>query len=93
MTRLDDALAVTLTCAALRELIADAVADALQQAPSDERPELVGGPELARLLGVSRATVHRLRCKGMPSVRILDTFRFRVADCLAWLQSTSERGT
>jgi len=88
-------LAVTLTTTELAELVRAAVAEALAEHATGDaaRPELVGGVELARLLGVSRATVHRLRCRGMPAVRILDTYRFRVAECLAWLQSSDERGT
>src|SRR5690606_36864920 len=79
---------VLLTESRLRALVGEAVADALGEREGDSpRTELVSGSELAVLLGVSRTSVHRLRVRGMPAVPILDTYRFRPAECLAWLQS------
>lgn len=81
---------VTLTAADLRALVVDAVADVLAElaAPSGA-PELVDAPTLARRLSVSRSTVHRMRTAGMPAIRMGETFRFRVADCIAWLEARS----
>lgn len=84
----DDSLLVTLTAGQLRALIEDALAGGLMEREGDApRTELLSGSELAALLGISRTSVHRLRVRGMPCVPILDTFRFRPAECLAWLQS------
>lgn len=80
---------VTLTAADLRALVADAVADVLAELAPSGAPELVDAPTLARRLSVSRSTVHRMRTAGMPAIRMGETFRFRVADCIAWLEARS----
>lgn len=73
----------------LRNLIVQAVLDAVgeHKGGAGASPELVTGAELARLLSVSRTTVHRLRLEGMPAVRMGDTFRYHLGDCLAWLKA------
>lgn len=72
----------------LRKLLCEALSEALagQAAVGPPPPELVKGAELARLLSVSRTTVHRLRQEGMPAIRMGETFRYHLGDCLEWLR-------
>jgi hypothetical protein len=79
--------------AELRELIASAVAEALSEhhhaaAPA---PDLVPGADMARRIGVSRTTMHRLRVAGCPAVRVGDTWRYAPADVVAWLRARGQR--
>jgi hypothetical protein len=80
-----------------RERILAAVAallDAVLPAPVDTAPEpappapspqpLVDKRELARVLGVSVATIDRLDREGQPHVRVGDVKRYCVADVVAW---------
>lgn len=81
---------VVVTPAELRELISEAVSEAVAElAPADTPPVLVDGVTLARMLSVSRTTVHRLRVAGMPAVKLGDTWRFRPEECLRWLEGRS----
>lgn len=82
------ALVVTLTTDALRELVAGAVADALEahDAAKQPAPDLVCVKEMARRLDVSRTTMHRLRLEGCPAVAIGDTFKYEPPAVLAWLR-------
>lgn len=50
-------------------------------------PELVAGPEMARRIGVSRTTLHRLRAQGMPAIRVCDVYRYKPAAVIAWLEA------
>lgn len=72
----------------LRELLSEALSEALERHASvgPPPPELVKGEELARLLSVSRTTVHRLRQEGMPAIRMGETFRYHLGDCVEWLR-------
>ena len=85
----DDRLAVTLTVAELDARIRDAVIGALAEFRAGEpaQPDLVSGPEMARRIGVSRTTLHRLRLDGCPAIRVSDTYRYRPEDVLAWLET------
>lgn len=84
---------VTLTRGQLRELVADAVTDALaDHAPAEPAPVLVDRAGLARALSVSLSSVDRLLREGCPMIRIGDAPRFCVADVVAWLQARQAGG-
>jgi hypothetical protein len=87
----DEALLVTLRVADLRQLVQDAVIDALAEfrAGAAPQPELLSGAAMAARLGVSRTTMHRLRLDGCPAVRVGDVYRYRPAIVMAWLESRS----
>ncbi|MFZ1863740.1 MAG: helix-turn-helix domain-containing protein [Polyangiales bacterium] len=83
-----DALIVT-TKADLREIIRDALADAL----SDQRTpaaELMSAEELGKRIGVHARTVRNWVLHGCPHVRAGRKLRFREPDVLQWLE---ERGS
>ena len=83
---------VLLTAEQVSQLAHDAAAAALAEFAADQgpAPELVDGVTMGRLISVSRATLHRLRVSGMPAIAVGDTFRYRPAVVIAWLE---ERGT
>jgi hypothetical protein len=83
---------VVLTAEQVAQLAHDAAAEALAEFAADRAPapELVDGPTMGRLISVSRATLHRLRVAGMPAIAVGDTFRYRPAAVIAWLE---QRGT
>lgn len=54
-------------------------------------PALVDRRGLARELGVSVATVDRLRAEGAPELRVGDAPRFRVGDVVDWLRGRGTR--
>lgn len=80
---------VVLSGERLRALVRAAVVEALEgrAEPRAPQPELVDGRTLMRLLSVSRATLHRMRVAGMPALPVGDTFRYRPAAVLEWLES------
>jgi len=83
-----DALIVT-TKADLREIIRDALADAL----SDQRTpaaELMSAEELGKRIGVHARTVRNWVLHGCPHVRAGRKLRFREPDVFQWLE---ERGS
>ncbi|MFZ5895338.1 MAG: helix-turn-helix domain-containing protein [Myxococcota bacterium] len=49
--------------------------------------EFVPATEVARRCSVSRMTVHRWRVAGCPAVRVGDTWRYRFADVVRWLEA------
>ncbi len=54
----------------------------------DDEPPLLSVREVARLLGLSTATVYALCAEGaLPTVRILNTIRFRSADVRSFIMS------
>ncbi len=55
-------------------------------AAQSEAPSLLDQNALARELGVSARTVYTLRQQGLPVVWLLDSPRFDLAACLAWLR-------
>ena len=83
-----DALIVT-TKAALREIIRDALADALrgQETPA---PELTSAEDIGKRIGVHARTVRNWVLHGCPHVRAGRKLRFREPDVLQWLE---ERGS
>ena len=73
----------------LREIIRDAVADAL----SDQKTpiaELMSAQELGKRIGVHARTVRNWVLRGCPHVRAGRKLRFREPDVLQWLE---ERGS
>ena len=83
-----DALIVT-TKADLREIIRDALADAL----SDQRTpatELMSAEGIGKRIGVHARTVRNWVLHGCPHVRAGRKLRFREPDVLQWLE---ERGS
>ena len=80
---------IVTTRSALREIIRDALADALrgQEKPA---PELMSAEELAKRIGVHARTVRNWVLHGCPHVRAGRKLRFREPDVLQWLE---ERGS
>ena len=73
----------------LREIIRDAVSDAL----SDQKTpvaELMSAQELGKRIGVHARTVRNWVLRGCPHVRAGRKLRFREPDVLQWLE---ERGS
>jgi hypothetical protein len=79
---------VVLTAEQVTQLAYQAAAAALAEFTADQgpAPELVDGVTMGRLIAVSRATLHRLRVAGMPAIAVGDTFRYRPAVVIAWLE-------
>jgi excisionase family DNA binding protein len=80
---------IVTTKADLREIIRDALADAL----SDQRTpvaELMSAEELGKRIGVHARTVRNWVLHGCPHVRAGRKLRFREPDVLRWLE---ERGS
>lgn len=85
-----DRLVVVLTISQFRLLIQEAVESVLDdQRASPTEPALLSGSELAARLGISRASVHRLRLEGCPAIKICDSFKFEIAAVLGWLRARS----
>lgn len=82
-----------LTAEQVAQLAYDAAAAALAEFAADRSPtpELVDGVAMARLISVSRATLHRLRVAGMPAVPVGETFRYRPAAVIAWLEHRGDK--
>jgi len=80
---------IVTTRSALREIIRDALADALrgQEKPA---PELLSADALGKRIGVHARTVRNWVLHGCPHVRAGRKLRFREPDVLQWLE---ERGS
>ena len=80
---------IVTTRSALREIIRDALADALrgQEKPA---PELMSADALGKRIGVHARTVRNWVLHGCPHVRAGRKLRFREPDVLQWL---AERGS
>ena len=80
---------IVTTRSALREIIRDALADALrgQEKPP---PELMSADALGKRIGVHARTVRNWVLHGCPHVRAGRKLRFREPDVLQWLE---ERGS
>jgi hypothetical protein len=72
----------------IRTAIADVLAEHSAERPTV--PLLVGQAEMARLLDVSRATLHRLREQGCPCVQVGDVFKYEPERVLAWLRTRGQ---
>jgi excisionase family DNA binding protein len=78
----------------LRALVRDAVREILnERAPAKNASPLVGRHELARLLGVSAATVSRMTAEGMPHVFAGASPRYSADEVRAWLSERGRKGT
>jgi hypothetical protein len=87
-------LVITISPGDLRDLVRDALRVALaENAPSPSMTVLVDRRELARLLGVSTATVTRLTVEGMPCTHVGDSPRHDVEAVRTWLVERGRRGT
>ena len=76
---------IVTTKADLREIIRDALADAL----SDQEPsasELMSAEEVGKRIGVHARTVRNWVLDGCPHVRAGRKLRFREPDVLRWLE-------
>jgi excisionase family DNA binding protein len=78
----------------LRVLVREVVREAMgEKPPSPSATPLVSRHELARLLGVSAATVTRMTSEGMPHVFAGASPRYSVDDVRAWLAQRGRKGT
>jgi hypothetical protein len=89
---------VVLSPEELQQLVADAIATALasvqtpQTADSAITPELLARADVARALGVSVATVDRMRVDGLPELTVGDVPRFELHAVLEWVRSRQPSG-
>ena len=79
---------IVTTRSALREIIRDALADALR-GQETRAPELMSADALGKRIGVHARTVRNWVLQGCPHVRAGRKLRFREPDVLQWLE---ERG-
>lgn len=79
---------------ALRPVIREEIERALEEHAAGEplSPEMLTVEQICAVLQVSRATLHRLRREGLPTVMLGESPRFRKAHCLAWLEARGRRG-
>ncbi len=81
----DSAPAFTFTRGELGAFITEAVVRALEaRAPGE--PVLLDREALALRLGCSSSLVDKLRRRGMPTVRLGDSPRFELEQCLGWIR-------
>ncbi|MGA7123793.1 MAG: helix-turn-helix domain-containing protein [Polyangiaceae bacterium] len=93
-TRPPAVVVVTLSIDELRALVRDVVREALtQQAPAASAAPLVDRHELARLLGVSAATIARMTAEGMPHVFAGAAPRYAADEVRTWLAERGRKGT
>jgi len=83
---------------ALSAVIREAVFDAFTELEAGMRnsaepaPALLTVDQLCAAVQTSRATLHRLRSEGLPTIMLLDSPRLRLADVVAWLEArTADR--
>lgn len=92
--RVPGVVVVTLSPDELHALVRAAVREALaEQSPAAPAAPLVGRHELARLLGVSAATVTRMTGDGMPHVFAGASPRYAPDDVRAWLAERGRKAT
>ena len=53
--------------------------------------KLLNTKELADFLGVSFATIYRLREKGLPVIKIIDSARYDVDEVMKWIREQNEK--
>lgn len=75
----------------LRALLAETLREFSDR--RDPSPALVDRAGLARALGVSPASVDRLRGEGLPELRVGDAPRFELEAVLRWLRGKAEADT
>lgn len=54
--------------------------------------KLLNTKELADYLGVSLATVYRLRDKGLPVIKIANSARYEVNEVMEWIREQDKKG-
>jgi hypothetical protein len=80
---------VTLSEEDLFRVLRRAVLDALEIGEQEFKVVVVTRQGLARMLGCSVSTIRTLMAEGLPSIRLGDSPRFVVDDCLDWLRGRS----
>jgi len=77
---------------ALERLFRKVVIEVLSELAAPPRPELLDRAGLAEALHVSPATISRLVTEGLPRIMVCDSPRYRLSDCIAFLERrTHER--
>jgi predicted DNA-binding transcriptional regulator AlpA len=83
-----DRLAVTLTVAELKALVAEEVRVALAERRG--APRLLTREQVCEALQISLSTIARLQREGMPCVRIYEAPRFELENVVAWMKARNE---
>ena len=52
---------------------------------------LLNNKEIAEFLGVSLATIYRLREKGLPVIKIADSARYDVNEVMKWVREQNKK--
>jgi len=81
---------VLVTPEELEALIKRAVGEALDEHREAVRPLLLDRRGIAQALGIGTTSVDRFRKAGMPFVRLGDSPRYIVDECIAWLRGQRE---
>jgi hypothetical protein len=74
----------------LREIVAEACAEALEGQP--DRPALHTIEGICAALQISRPTLARLRADGLPTIIVGDSPRYKLDEVLEWLRNQSAAG-
>jgi hypothetical protein len=82
----DNAPVVMMTRAELKALVREAAEEARVLAASNPGCALLDRNAIAAALGCSATTIDSLRKRGMPWVRLGESPRFELEDCLSWLR-------
>lgn len=81
---------VLIGAAQLADIVRTAVAEALEsQGPAGGR-KLLSRVELARALSCSPTQVDKQRRAGLPHLRVGDSPRYDLDECIAWLRTTQK---
>ncbi|HTV24301.1 MAG TPA: hypothetical protein VMG12_36665 [Polyangiaceae bacterium] len=67
---------VVLTADQLRQIVRDAIVEAFEAQKEDPPAQLLDRSGIARVLGLSTASIDKLRKRGLPSIRVGDVPRF-----------------
>jgi len=77
---------------ALERVFRKVVIEVMSELAAPPRPELLDRAGLAEALHVSPATISRLVTEGLPRIMVCDSPRYRLSDCIAFLERrTRER--
>lgn len=82
----DNAPVVMMTRAELKALVREAAEEARALAEATPASVLLDRNAIAAALGCSATTIDALRKRGMPWVRLGESPRFELEDCLSWLR-------
>jgi hypothetical protein len=75
---------------ALQRELPSALADALEGS-KPQQLQLATREQCAKALNISTRSLDTLRGKGLPTVMVLDSPRFDIGECVAWLRARGER--